>query len=211
MKFDRLNSDELRLRFANTAWNLLGNRLLEAPHKGEPNPTYADAVASNKNIILATGLPNIKLGQDHPMSKHYWAVGNDTPNWLGDGNELLWNEPTWQSGELEKVIRSTEEWIQKNKPKCEERNKFWLAYLQLTPALGQGIVTFLKEGGSVRPKDLALGGGMGSHGKFHGSNKELRDSDVLKKRLWRRHASCLMYDFADTHTTGAVVAMNIPE
>ena len=210
LKFDGLNTDDLRLDFANTAWNLLGDRLLQAPDKGEPNPTYSSAVESNRNIILATGLPNTKFGKPHPISKYFWDVGQNTSNWLGDGNELLWNEPTWQSGELPKVLKSTEEYISKNQDKLSQRDKFWVAYLQLTPVLGQGVVTFFKEGGSIRPKDLALGGGFGTQGKFHGSNAELRQFKGLKGRLWKKHACGVMYDFADTETTGAIVAMNIP-
>ena len=211
IKVEGLKDEDDRLEWANTVWNLLGERLLEAPQKQDPNPTYQHAVETNRNIILATGMQMLKLGKEHPIRKYYWDVGNNTDNWLGDGNELLWNEPTWQSGEIKKVIHSTEEYIQKNQPKLAERNKFWTASLQLTPVLGQNIVTFFKEGGSIRPKDLALGGGMGSHGQFHGSNKELRESGVLKKSLWKKHASCIMYDFCDPQTTGCIVAMNIPD
>ena len=206
-KLDGVNSDELRKAWADTAWALLGERLLQAPSKDQPNPKYHEAVESNKNIILAMGL---NLDKQHPLAKHLWDVGGNTPNWVGDGSELLWNEPTWQSGDLDKVIKSTEEFINKNQAKLAERNKFWVASLQLTPVLGQNIVTFFKDGASVRPKDLALGGGLGSHGKFDGSNAELRKKGILKKALWKNHASCIMYDFCDTNTTGDIVAMNLP-
>ena len=212
MSVGGLDSEEDQLSWANAAWNLLGERLLEAPTKKDPNPTYQHAVESNRNIILAGGKKQSEPGgKEHHITKYYWDVGANTENWLGDGNQLLWNEPTWQSGEIKKVIDSTEEYIKKNQEKLAERKKFWTASLQLTPVLGQNIVTFFKDGGSVRPKDLALGGGIGSHGKFQGSNKEVRDSGVLEKSLWRQHASCIMYDFADPQTTGAIVAMNLDD
>lgn len=209
IKFDGMDTPEERKLWADTAWKLLGNRLLEAPDKGEPTPTYSSAVESNRNIIMATGLPN-RPGKEHPAIKYYWNVGQNTDNWLGDGNELLWNEPTWQSGDIKKVIKSTEEYIEKNGDKIDKRDKFWAASVQLTPALGGSISTFISSGGSVRPKDLALGGGIGTHGSFKGSNKELRESGTLKKRPWKRHASLVMYDFADTDTAGDIVAMNLP-
>lgn len=206
-KFDNMKDAKDQKLWADTAWHFLGDRLLEAPGKDEPNPTYASAVQSNRNIILGTGVPT---PDGHPIAKFYWTVGGNTKNWLGDGNQLLWNEPDWQSGDLKKVLRSTEKYIEQNQDKLAPRNKFWVAFVQLTPVLGQSITTFFKEGGSIRPKDLALGGGMGTHGKFAGSNKELRDSGVLKRALWKKHASCIMYDFCDKDTTGAIVAMNIP-
>ena len=210
IKFDNLDTPEEKTAFANTAFNHLGERLLEAPGKDDKNPTYAHAVESNRNIIVATGIPNTATGGDHEMKKYYWKVGGDTSNWLGDGNEMLWNEPDWTSGELKKVLNSTEKWIEKNENRAAARNKFWFAFVQLTPALGQNFMTFLKEGASVRPKDLALGGGIGTHGGFKGSNQELRDSGTLKKSAWRKHASCIMYDFCDPDTTGHIVAMNLP-
>ncbi|KAK3705989.1 hypothetical protein LTR37_012983 [Vermiconidia calcicola] len=210
-KFEGMEATDLRLVMANTVWNLLGERLLKAPNKQEPTPTYSSAVESNRNIIFATGAKNVNVGKEHPVQDYAWNVGGGTPHWLGEGNEKLWNEPTWQSGEIKKVLHSTEDWIESNKEKAAERNKFWVAQLQLTPVLGQNITTFFKEGGSIRPKDLALGGGIGSKGKFKGSNKELRDSKILKKPIWKKHASCIIYDFADTHTTGAIVRMNIPD
>ena len=209
--FTGLDTTEQKLEFANTVYNLLGDRLLEAPGKDEKNPTYASAVERNRNIIVATGTANTQCGQKHEMAKYYWDVGGNTANWMGDGNEMLWNEPDWTSGELPKVLKSTENWIEKNQERVAQRNKFWLASVQLTPALGQSITTFFKEGASVRPKDLALGGGIGSHGSFKGSNKELRDSKTLKKVLWKKHASCIMYDFCDPDTTGEIVAMNLTD
>lgn len=203
IRFDDI--DERQKEWADTVWHLLGERLLEAPDKGEPVPTYAQAVENNRNIILGSGVKKI---EGHPVSPYYWPVGNNTPTWLGENSELLWNEPTWQSGDIHKVLQSTEEFIKKNQEHLAERKKFWLAQLQLTPVLGQSITTFFKDGGSVRPKDLALGGGIGTHGSFKGSNKEIRDAGIFKKPLWRKHASCLCYDFCDTETTGRIVAMN---
>jgi hypothetical protein len=208
VRFDGLSDDSIREKWADAAWALLGNRLLAAPDKGQPVPTYSSAVESNRNIILGMGLPEPK---GHPIAPYYWPVGGNTACWLGENNPQLWNEPTWQSGELKQVLKSTEEFIEKNQGKLAERNRFWLAQLQLTPVLGQSITTFFKEGGSIRPKDLALGGGIGTHGSFKGSNKELRESRTLKKALWRKHASCIMYDFCDKDTTGDIVAMNLPE
>ena len=205
-KFDGMKDKSDQTLWAETAWHFLGERLLASPTKDQENPTYASAVASNRNIILATGLPV----PDHEIAAYYWSVGNSTKNWLGDGNEMLWNEPTWQSGDLKKVLKSTEEYIGKNQEKLAKRDKFWIAQCQLTPVLGQSITTFFKEGGSIRPRDLALGGGMGTHGGFKGSNKELRDSGMLKKAVWRKHASCIFYDFCDNDTTGHIVAMNLP-
>jgi hypothetical protein len=210
INFEDLNTPEQKLLFANTVYNLLGERLLRAPNKDEKNPTYHEAVESNRNIIVATSTPNTQTGhKDHEMAKYYWDAGANTANWMGDGNEMLWNEPVWTSGDLKKVLKSTEDWIEKNQERAAARNKFWMACAQLTPALGQGFVTFLKEGASVRPKDLALGGGIGTKGSFKGSNKELRDSGTLKTALWRKHASCILYDFCDTDTTGHIVAMNL--
>ena len=151
----------------------------------------------------------MKLPEQNPLSKYVWEVGQNTPNWIGDGNQLLWNEPTWQSGDIHKVFESTEKFMNQNESKLADRDRFWIAFLQLTPALGASITTFLKDGGSVSPKDLALGGGMGTHGSFTGSNKTLRDSGVLKEPLWKKNASCLLYDFADEKTSGAIVAMNV--
>ncbi|KAK5171481.1 uncharacterized protein LTR77_004626 [Saxophila tyrrhenica] len=206
VRFDGL-AEPMQKLWADTAWHFLGERLLQAPSKEEPNPTYAQAVESNRNIILGTGVGS---PDGHPIAKYYWKVGANTKNWLGENNELLWNEPTWQSGDIKKVLHSTEQYINQNQDKLKERNRFWIAQLQLTPVLGQSISTFFSQGGSVRPKDLALGGGMGTHGKFAGSNNELRQSGVLKKALWRKHASCIHYDFCDKDTTGDIVAMNLP-
>lgn len=207
IRFENLKDPALRKLWADTAWHFLGERLLESPSKDEPNPSYSHAVESNRNVILATGTP---VPDGHPMEKYVWSVGSNTKNWLGENNEMLWNEPTWQSGEIKKVLQSTEEYMNKNQDKLKERNKFWVAQLQLTPVLGQNITTFFKQGGSVRPKDLALGGGMGTHGKFDGSNQELRKSGILRKSLWKKHASCIHYDFCDKDTTGDIVAMNLP-
>lgn len=186
-------------------WHFLGNRLLEAPTKGGPAPRYNEAVHSNRNIIW--GLPVEMNG--HPIDKYIWDVGANTSCWLGANNPKLWNEPVWQSGDLNKVIKSTEEFIHENEAKLAERDKFWVAMLQLTPALGQGISSFIKDGGSIRPRDLALGGGIGTHGSFEGSNQELRESGVLETALWKKTASAMIYDFCDEKTTGLMVSMNI--
>ena len=167
-------------------------------------PTYQQAMQSNRNIIF--GLPGAGDGESE---KYVWVVGGSTNCWMGNNDPLLWNEPTWQSGEIDKVLKSTEEFIQKHEKQCSQRNKFWVANLQLTPVLGQNITTFFKEGGSIRPRDLALGGGIGTHGSFKGSNKELRESGALKKPLWTQNASCIIYDFCDVQTTGLIVSMNM--
>lgn len=181
----------------------LGDRLLEAP-KGNNMPTYQEAIQSNRNIIF--GLPGAGEGE---AEKYVWVVGGSTNCWLGNNDPKLWNEPTWQSGEIDKVLKSTEEFIKQHEKQLSQRDKFWVANLQLTPVLGQSITTFFKEGGSIRPRDLALGGGIGTHGSFKGSNKELRESGVLKTPEWTQNASCLIYDFCDTQTTGLMVSMNM--
>lgn len=181
----------------------LGERLLEAPQDGRV-PTYQEAVNSNRNIIFGV---TTKLPQ--PAEKYIWHVGGDTKHWMGDGDQMLWNEPTWQSGDVTKVLASTEDFMRKNRDKTLKRDRFWVAFLQLTPVLGQSISTFIKDGGSVRPKDLALGGGLGTHGAFEGSNQKVRDSGVFQKPIWKNNASCILYDFCDIKTTGAIVAMNI--
>lgn len=190
---------------ATAVWNILGEHLLEAPSKGQPPPKYNDAVRSKRNIIWGLPVPI----DGHPIEKYIWEVGNNTPCWIGAGNPKLWNEPTWQSGELKKVLQSTEEFIKENEKQLDGRDRFWVANLQLTPVLGQSISTFISEGGSIRPKDLALGGGLGTHGSFKGSNKELRESGKLDSPLWKKTASCMIYDFCDIQTTGDIVKMNI--
>ena len=96
----------------------------------------------------------------HDLHDYYWDITRDAaPNWLGNADQKLWNEPDWQSGDIHKVLNSTESWITQHQKELEKRNHFWVAMLQLTPALGQDISSFLKAGASVRPKDLALGGG----------------------------------------------------
>ena len=209
--FDNVDTPEEKLAFANTVWHFWGNRLLRAPEKDDKNPTYHEAVENNRNIIVGTLTGNTQTGKpDHPMRGYYWDVGGNTCNWMGDGNQDLWNEPEWTSGELPKVLKSTEKWMNENTDRAGVRNKFWLANMQLTPVLGQSFMTFIKEGASIRPKDLAIGGGIGTHGQFKGSNQELRDSGALKKKIWKKHASLLCYDFCDTETTGHIVAMNLP-
>ena len=197
--------------WAETAWNLLGERLLPST---EQVPTYHHAVESNRNIILAFA-GNQAPQADHKIKEIFWATGQVAWHWLGEGNPALWNEPTWQSGKLDQVIASTEDWMHKNADRLAKKDKFWVAQMQLTPALGQGISTFIKDGASIRPKDLALGGGsfgtglsLPGHSK-EGTNKQLREGGVLKKPFWKNHASILQYDFADTETTGAIVAMNL--
>ena len=154
------------------------------------------------------------IPKENPLHEHCFDISRGTaPHWQGEGNPELWNEPDWQSGDLDRVIRSTEGFIDKHREDLIKRNKFWTANTQLTPALGAGFSDFLKDGGSIRPKDLALGGGIDLFGKGHfdGSNKHLRECGVLKKPLWKKHASILLYDFADTHTAGAIVAMNLED